>query len=283
MAVSTTRVQLSSPSTSDGKPIFTPAVIPGNHNLYFCGRGDDLTTKGRGKGQPFRVKQTGPTSPPHTQVSWQFVDSIYIAGGKFWSNNGAEGDEVHLDLLAPATPVTPNGTNTGNCNLSDAGGQLPAPILIVPAAGDGAYDVDVDAALYPALANKADGSAPNKVTQAVPVPAFQDADAQDAPAGFWDWDSDTGVITPAVGGGGETLGFWNLYAAELSLTRWVAGIQLWDLEDDGSGQAIGFEFNMPTKAKKLLPHWVSRATFELVGTQSVRGSWMLNMGREVTT
>ena len=280
--------RLVGPTTSDGKNIVTNAVFPGSLNIYFCGRGDDMASGARGGGQAFRSKETGPTSAPHAQVVWQFIDSVYMTGGFINALKGGEGDYVFFDLLAPATAVVANGTTEGNCNLSDLGGALPAAICIVPTvaeAATGTHDVDVAEALNANLANKADGSYPNKVTKAVPVPAVGPADEAgiDTPAGFWNWDDTTGVITPAIGGAGEPLGFWNLYIIDIVLTHWVEALQLWDLTDDGSGSRLEFEFMVPTKAKKILPHWRCCSTFELVSANSVRASWLLYLGREKTT
>ena len=282
-------VTLSHPTTSDKKPIFTNAVFPGNMNIYFSGRGDDIDGGTRGKGPAFSVKQTGPTTGPgHKTVVWQYIDSVYMIGGRVDALKGGEGDVCHFDLVADATSVVPNGTTEGNCDLSDLGGALPAAICIVPTVGGaatGAYDVDVDEALNANVANKADGSSPNKITKAVPVPGVGPVDegGHDTPGGFWNWDSTTGVITPAIGGAGEPLGYWNLYAAQLVLTHWVEGLQLWDLTDDGSGARSDCEFMLPSKAKKILPHWHCCVTFELVSTNSVRATWLIYLGREKTT
>jgi len=273
--------KLVGPTTSDGKNIVTQAVFPGDQNIYFCGRGDDVAGGVRGKGTPLRFHETGPTVAPHHQTTWQFIDNVYMIGGSFDVLKGGEGDIVHFDLVAGKTDVVANGTTEGNCNLVSG-------VVIVPTVGGGAtgtHDVDVDAALNANLADKSDGSAPNKVTQAVPVPAVGPADDEgnDTPAGFWNWDDDTGVITPAIGAGGEPEGYWNLYTIDIVLTHWVEGLQLWDLTDDGSGARANHEFMLPTKAKKVIPHWQCRVTLEMVSTHDVRGSWVIYLGRTNTT
>ena len=261
------------PRTSDGKHIFTPAVFPGNQNIYFAGVGDNVAAGTRGGGAKFTadINSTG----EHV-IEWQFIDAVYIIGGYFDARGGSLGDTVSLDLVAPATAVTPNGTNEGNCNLAGP--------VIVPAAGDGAYDVDYTSALNANLESKGNGACPDKVTAACPVPAVTtDESGEDAPNGFWDVDSDTGVITPAIGGAGEKLGWWHLLAAEVVLTRWVSEVSLWDLTGDRSGGSLQCQFNLPAKAKKVLPHWICRATFEVTTVNQLGARWMFYMGRTHST
>ena len=275
-----TKIELVGPHTSDGRPIFTPALFRGELNIYYAGVGDDYAGGNRGGGQAFHVKKTGPTTSPHEQVSWQFIDEVYIVGGRVITPKGGEGDSVHLDLIAPATALVVNTPVTGNCNLSDLDGTLPAAICIVPTAGDGTHDVDLDTAVNANLDDKADGSKPNKVTAASPVPAIaKDAEGNEVGIGYYNYDYTTGVITEAAAGDG----WWNLFAANITLTRWVAGWQIWDLTDGATGDEIKHEFHTQTKAKKILPHWICRVTMELVSSNSVRASWGLYLGREKST
>lgn len=278
----------------------------------------------------------------HT-IEWQFIDSIYIGGGEIRAMNAKRGDKVDMWLVAPATPLTLNGGNTGNCNkigqlpytnlsgafqpgevvtggtsghtavvVADAGSVLTlmnasgsfqdaeqltggtsgatadavgviAVNVIVPAPlNDGGYDVDVAAALNANLANKADGSQPNKVTKAAPVPAIVKVDGEDTPDGYWSWDEITGDLTVAMGGAGEKLGFWNLYDAEIKLVKWVAGWQLWDLDAGSQAQEVKHVFQIPTKAKKILPHWIYRANFTKVVVGTFSATWGLDLGRQRT-
>jgi hypothetical protein len=138
-------------------------------NLWITGRGDDITNGIRGRGDELRmsfddVVRGGVAEEKHVDI--QFMERIQLHDGHLdvpvptdWSIY----DEWDFGTLLEATAVTPNGGNTGNCNLVPmAGGAYNA---IIPAAGDGEYDVDLDVA--------------------VPVPSL---------GGGWDYDYKTDVL-----------------------------------------------------------------------------------------
>ena len=86
-------------------------------------------------------------------------------------------DTFSAIAILPATPCTPNGGGTGNANKVPIGGGAN---LIVPAAGDGAWDVDLETA--------------------VPVPAdsIDHETGAIVAAGYWDCNYYTGVVTPSA-------------------------------------------------------------------------------------
>jgi hypothetical protein len=220
-----------SPMTTDGRSITLANLFPDYVVLYFAGCGDDRVL-GRGKGPSFILESD---VAGETSVDFQFNDWVYVAGGSLKCQNAQAGDTITFAAHAPATPVTPNGSNTGNCNLVDPG--LGAAVLIVPAAGNGAFDVDL--------------------TQAVPVNAFN-TDVPRAATGFWNWsapDTGLGVITPGV----PQKSNYNLFA--IPLDPMVIFVQKFPLLGDE-------DINMTIPAispKTFLPQWKQRVTVHNIG------------------
>jgi hypothetical protein len=245
MAPPPAQVALSVPMTSDGKPIFQPSMFPGGVFLYVTGAGD---TTVRGNGQAFAVESE---AAGEVATEFNFKDWVYLAsGGLMWQ--GAQfGDWVNFEFYAPATVVTPNGTQTGNCNLVDPG--IGAAILIVPANGDGSYDVDL--------------------SQAKPVPAYG---ADGASNGYWEWtEPDVGSgavsVSPSPGAGG-----WHLYAAAIPLVKFINRLHLL-----GAG---AMDMNPPAiKSKKMLPHWKGKVTLHNEGHTGLKVAWYLATARVQTT
>jgi hypothetical protein len=245
-------VLLGSPETSDGKPIFLPCLFPGNVFLYPTGAGDNVTNQTRGDGQAFVVKCS---AEQDYNVEFQFIDWVYLAGGGIKWKNGEEGDWVSLAIYAPATPVTPNGSGTGNCNLVDPG--VGAAILIVPAAGNGAYDVDLE--------------------DAIPVPSYtENEEGIQTPNGFYNWsdpDTGSGVVTAGV----PQASPYNLFAVALDLVRFANRLQLEGAEiQDLTVPAV--------KPKKILPQWKFKVTaHHAAGTADLVVHWWLTTARIKTT
>lgn len=162
-------VQLSSPSEPDGKPVFVASPSTEGWMTWITSRGDDLAAtppaSGRGDGTPIKVSFTAPGTQ---QVDINFLEPIELHDGQFsWDPNNWDCDDTFgLSVIIPATPTTVNGSNTGNCNLVPMTGYN----VIVPAAGDGAYDVDLN------------------VPRAV-VPQA---------GGYWEVDHDSGLVTPST-------------------------------------------------------------------------------------
>lgn len=207
------------PRTSDGKAIFLPTLFPGNVVMYFAGVGDD-PTNGRGQGDLFQIAKSTVGSET---FEFSFNDWVYIAGGWYSWRNGKLGDWVSFEVYCPQTPVTPASGN-GNCNVVNG--------VIIPAAGDGAYNVDL--------------------AQANPVPALAlVGESEQSNNGYWDWSKpNTGkgtVSASATPGAAE----WHLVAADVSLVRFGAKLPL--LGDDASPVLVP-----AVKPKKILPQWKFR-------------------------
>lgn len=240
-----TQVSLDTPKTSDGKIIFQPSMFPGGVYLYITGAGDD-GQRGNGQSFAFASDEVGDSS-----IEFGFKDWVYLASGGLLWQNAEFGDWVSFSFHAPASVVTPNGTNTGNCNLVDPG--VGNPVLIVPANGNGAYNI-----------NLADAN---------PIPAYG---PNDAPVGYWDWsepNTGRGVITPSASPGKAG---WYLFAVDMPLVRFANRVHLL-----GSG---AMDMNPPPiKSKKMLPHWKGRVTLHNSGHTGLKVAWYLATARAVTT
>lgn len=238
-------VYIESPRTSDGKQIVLPNLFPGGVTLYFCGAGDSNTE--RGAGDLFAI-----TSEVQEDkvLEFSFMDWVYMAGGGLIWSAAELGDFVSMDLYCPATPVTPNLTGTGNANLIDPG--VGAAILIVPAPGNGAFDIDL------ATANL--------------VPS--DPDEDDAGTGFFTWDNpDTGKGVVTVGSPGASQ--YNLFAAPIPLARFVNKFPMLDNgRQDITVAAI--------KIKKILPHWKIKVTVHNSGHAGLKAAWYCTTARVKT-
>jgi hypothetical protein len=237
-------VKLDAPTTADGKIIVQPSMFPGGVYLYITGAGDDGA---RGNGQPFAIQSD---AVGDSAIEFSFKDWVYLSSGGFSWQGGAFGDYCTFEFYAPASPVTPSAGHTGNCNLVDPG--VGAPILAVPAAGNGAYNID--------LAN------------AVPVPAFG---VNDAPVGYWAWsEPSTGKGTVSAGAPGASP--WHLFAAPIPLVRFANRLPLL-----GSG---AMDMNPPPiKSKKMLPHWKGKVILHNTGHEGLKAAFWLATARAQTT
>jgi hypothetical protein len=237
--------------TSDGKPIVLTSHFPGGVYYYVTGAGDGASTRGDGEACGIQVSGTDPSDPDPIDVD--FLDSLYLEGGILTWTNARYGDWISMGLVIPATPApVANGGGTGNCNLVALGGGA---ALIVPAAGNGAYDVDL--------------------ATAIPVPAYNEESG--AATGYWEWsDPDTGkgtVTASATPGSAK----WNLLNFSPPMVRFINRFRLLG---DGS-----LDLKPPIKPKKILPHWKFRTTVHSVGRPSgtLDIVWTLKTGRVQTS
>lgn len=232
------------PRTSDGKPVFLPNIFPGPVLLYYAGSADHATN-GRGAGDLFWISST--QAEDKTQ-EFQFNDWVYLAGGFLRFAGAVCGDWVSMKLYAPATPVTP-ASGDGNCNIVSG--------ILVPAAGNGAYNVDL--------------------TQAVPVPAqaASTGDNEGSANGYWDWDepqTGKGTVTASATPGAAK---WHLVPAQIDLARFVSKM---GLSGDGS-----MNTTIPAiKPKKILPHWKIQVLLHNSTAKSLDLTWTLVMARVKT-
>jgi len=166
---------------SDSKQVMVITPAPRGSFTWYTSRGDVADPLERGAGEKALITISGGAAPGVYTKELQFAGDggVYIHDGEMaWRNEAGtvEGfggeDEVSIYIKFPATTdFSENGGGTGNCNLYPIGGPYNA---IVPAAGDGGYDVDLD--------------------KAVPVPDS---------SGVWVVNEKTGVIQPYMGDTGD--------------------------------------------------------------------------------
>jgi len=183
------------PTTSEGTPVVSLDApheddkrlvvvnFPGSEGsmLYVTGAGDDPNptppASGRGDGDMiiFDVADAGEST-----VELKYNEPVELHDGRLFVPDPSQWDiydRWDFAVVIAASTVTPNGSGTGNCNVVDAEGNPGAPdathYIVVPAAGNGAYDIDLD-------------------NDAAPVPAGK------SQAGYWDVDKDTGEVTAST-------------------------------------------------------------------------------------
>ena len=247
-------VLLGSPETSDGKPIFLPCLFPGNVFLFICGASDSETV--RGEGGLFIVESD---VAGDTVVEMDpFLDYIYIAGGQLVFSGGQLGDWFSGRMVCPATVVTPNGSNTGNCNIMPCPpcpGLPPDINLIMPANGNGTHDVDL--------------------TTASLVPSH-DTEETGAGTGFYNWNEPTsGTGRGTISAVPNMTGDYHLVDKEVQLVAFVNKVSLL-----GSGL---YNITLPAvKPKKILPHWHGRMTLHNTGHTGLKAGLTMVTARRVT-
>lgn len=204
------------PSAADGKPFVLPNSFPGEVLLNFAGV-DDGTA--RFDGTLFGLQKAG--QGDETQVL-TFLDGIFLAGGHIEWDGGSWGSSVYMELWAPAsTTKAPAVANQGNCNKVPTG--YPSLNIIVPAAGNGQYDLDVP----------------------VPIPANDgETNAQN---GYWNYTEPwlgKGTVSPNATASGK----YNLFDQPLELAHFA---KLHLFRDTGSRDMIA----PAIKPKWILPEW----------------------------
>ena len=151
----------------DGKQIVTPYPASDGFRTWFCGASDQMEPLVRGGGARARLEWTSQESRGAKTLTLQWAEPVEVHDGSvLYTGSWDLDDTLDVSVLMPANAPTPSGS--GNCNVVNN--------LIVPAAGDGGYQLDL--------------------ATAVPVPADPKA-----PNGFWDMDYDSGVITPSANPG----------------------------------------------------------------------------------
>ncbi|MDX1643436.1 MAG: hypothetical protein R3244_03655 [Thermoanaerobaculia bacterium] len=213
--------QANFPQTTRKTPIFQPSIVPPGYLFYGTSAFDKFDPAEIGNG----VKVLFKTSTPNdvVTVEGRFLEHVYILGGqiKAWASECE--DEVSLEVVFPASSPSANPGGTGNADL--------AGNLFVPAAGDGAYDVD-GSTLEAGEVN----------LNLCPIPASPEG------TGFWNWDPEQDPsITPAPSQDGN----YHLMDVEVSALRQANKYPVADLEVTPASGIQG---------KKVLPHWVWRFT-----------------------
>lgn len=231
-----------------GKPSFVSNMFDDGISLVFAGQGDDIVNGTRMNGAVMSVSYSAIETGVKVQ-EWQYLEPIYLAGGRVYWENGTEGDSVHFDIIASASPGT-SAPGAGAYDKVPVGGGLNIYVPNGTATGD--WDLDLAATLNANVA----------FTACCPVPApLKD--------GFFDYNTATNVLTLNP----TATGAYNLFDAEITMGRHVNGLQVL-----GSNAS---EFMVPNISPRLmLPHWIQRMTVNHVtGGQTMCVVPTLLMGR----
>jgi hypothetical protein len=253
------------PSDTDGDPLPQPKYeadhrqvvvnFPGTEGtmLWIAGAGDDLNptppSSGRGEGQKILVEFTDAGTE---EVECVFSEWIELHDGRLFNtpvDAWTPEDRWSFYVRCPATPVVASPTWSGNCFVVDEQGNPGDPdathYIIVPAAGNGNYDVDLNTA--------------------VPVPAGL------AQNGYWDVDKLTEVITPSLTPGAAE---WLLLTVQVD-SFFMKNIPL--------GNPLGvFDFDA-YKAEWVSSKWALRLKVERVSTGAGTVAGWLVMFRQHST
>lgn len=222
----------------DNRLIVAPSLMPDTYSPQFIGSGDDFANGTRGNGQSLHISMPDGSGPTMT-TSARCIDRCLAIGAYLTCYGSNIADYLNINLVAPATPVTINGSNTGNCNLVNIG---PGNIII-PAANNGTHDVDLTVAVNSNL----QGPNPVLVTMAVPVPAEDISGNLTVYNGYFNWDEETGAITYDY----QQQGQFNLFDFEITLSKWIQHWNVWA----PPGMVHKHKFFLGNKGARILPHW----------------------------
>lgn len=179
------------PELQNGRQVTLLSTAPDDTFLYVTGNSDDATN-GVGEGPMFNLTKVNQGS---ASLEFYFNDIMFVKGSIVKTYNTRLSDYMNYKLYAPASTITENGSSTGNANLIES-------VYIVPAAGDGDYDIDLS----------------ENSTAPVLVPA---AEGQ----GYWNWDMPNlglGTVSPAVNSVGGPSGDYDLFAIPLNLHSFLS-------------------------------------------------------------
>lgn len=228
------------PRDHDGRDKMQPVTASQGQWHTWNSHGDSSTTIGEGA----FLGKAHATSGWSTPVEWGYRDPIWIVGGELKYQGAVLGDLVDFTIFAPPTPIVPNNENTGNCNVIFG--------VIVPAANDGAYDVDL--------------------STAVVVPT------QTGTGGYWDY-----LMPVNMSGHGTVVmsepgkGAYHLIPARFNLTRFVIKEALL-----GAGTE-SYEPANPNPSP-CLPCWRFECKFFNVdGAHEIQAIWRVSNTRYWTT
>lgn len=241
-----TVVQIDEPKTSEGFPITKvhtvededgkqiTVIYPATNGFrtFITGCADN---GGPGNGAQIRLDFTEPDTKT---VDYIFMKPIEVHDGELsWSpaplssqirgetSVWSADDMFSVGLLMPATVAVANGSNTGNANKYDLGGGAN---MILPAAGDGAWDVDLETA--------------------VPVQAEKFVDGVLTKYGYWDSDYFSSEMSPSATPGAASFNMFDF------------PIEGWLLRNIGMGNNNGVLELDPYKTEWLSQRWKLRLT-----------------------
>ena len=218
---------------NDGKLVTTtyPADQVNNEYIWLTGRGDDPVL-GRGEGTRLKIEY-GPSEGGNKYVELQFNEQIQLHDGRMfvperekWNDN----DEWSFSIVMPATVGT-STPGAGNANKVPTGMGFN---IFVPAAGDGAWTVDLDTV--------------------APVGA--------GGAGYWDYDMFTNVLSMSA-----TPGQAGYHLMDIPIEAFF----MKKLPIPTHNMAV---FDMePYKSERIAPRWKIRLTIHksAVGSGTIIG------------
>jgi hypothetical protein len=126
----------------DGKQVIVTTPADSGAFTWYTSRGDILPPAlARGEGTEARITYAASATGIEI-VELQFAESVYVHDGEInWKSIDEFDGSDHFSVYVKfdQTDVVVNPGSTGNCNVIDG-------YLIIPAAGDGGWDVDLDAA-----------------------------------------------------------------------------------------------------------------------------------------
>lgn len=228
--------------TADGRRLIVPSRFGPGIDPYICGAGDDRATGIKADGPTFSFNGLG--SGEET-IEFGFVDTVRVAAGGVMWKDCVPGDVIDMWMSSKAAPLT-STPGAGNANKVDLGGYN----LIVPAAGDGEWTVDLATCdLVPVL-------------------------DKDNPDGYWDWDAlelGMGTVTPGAGAS-----LWNLFDIDIKLVHWVCKVPLL-----GDGENYIDPNSIDRKIYQRWT-WYTKATSSS-NNASAKIGFYLNLAREKTT
>jgi hypothetical protein len=232
--------EMPAPVAADGKLFVLPNSFPGEVLLNFTGTSDGATRFG---GPLFGLQQVGVGS---ATFDVDFLDGVFLAGGHIEWDGGHWGSNVYMELVAPAsTTKAPAIPGQGNCNKVPTGLGFN---IIVPAAGNGQYDLDVP----------------------IPIPSFDDE--TNAMTGYWHYSEPwvgKGTLTPSA----TPTAKYNLFDVQLELAHFA---KLHLFMDSGRRDMIA----PAIKPKWILPEWKMRVVItNTEASKTLRLAWDLLVAR----
>lgn len=236
------------PVAADGKPFVLPNSFPGEVLLNFTGASDKISAPtARFGGALFGLQKTGVGT---SDFMVDFLDGVFLAGGHINWDGGSWGSFISMSLHAPAsTTKAPVTANQGNCNKVQV---AQGAYIIVPAPGDGVYDLDAT----------------------VPIPAYDDE--TNAQTGYWNYSEPwigKGTTSPSA----TPTGKYNLFDFPITLAYFTKmHLFLETGQRDMVAPAI--------KPKWILPEWQLKVSIENVDAgKTLRAGWDLLVARRKST
>lgn len=237
------------PMTKDGRVINMPSIFGDALDIYFSGRGDDITNNTKLRGTRLDLIQEGAGT---NSLTWQYNNRMWIAGGILIYEGASFGDWIRYQVYAPATVGTANeGAGVyDKYEIAEGSGlytYVPNPTQ------EGGWDLNLTEKLNSNVC----------FTKVVPIPMTN---------GFfdYDYDSDCGDVALNVNQTGNTC----LFAFDFVLIEIV--------NDVGILGSRSLQFALPASwgAKVLQPHWKHTVTINHEGTGDLKTTWHLVPGRD---